>query len=121
MIKDLEPAVIGHFDLIRIFDNDYLSRLQLPAIQARILRNLKLIKEKNLILDFNLRALFKGAQEPYVSRQILELAKDLDVVVIPGDDSHGIDSVGCYLDKGIDILEEIGFATDWPKPNIMAY
>lgn len=121
MINVLQPAVVGHFDLIRIFDKDYKDTIQIPTIQARILRNLKLIKEKDLILDFNLRALLKGAQEPYISRQILELAKDLNIAVVPGDDSHGTDSVGCFIEEGLNILKKIGFPLAWREPATIEY
>lgn len=32
MIKLLKPAVVGHFDLIRIFDKDYKKHLALPSV-----------------------------------------------------------------------------------------
>lgn len=112
MIQTLKPSVIGHFDLIRLFDPDYVSRLQKPEIQAKILRNLTLIKDSELILDFNLRALSKGADEPYISRFILELVRDLKIAIAPGDDSHGVDTVGLNVDKGLQILQEMGFEYD---------
>ncbi|MDP3481361.1 MAG: histidinol-phosphatase HisJ family protein, partial [Desulfoprunum sp.] len=40
MIQLLKPAVVGHFDLVRIFDPNYSSRLAKPAIMDRITRNL---------------------------------------------------------------------------------
>ena len=77
MIQLLKPSVVGHFDLIRIFDPDYKARLLQPEIMARIKRNLELIKELDLIMDFNLRSLLKGADEPYISRVILEMAREM--------------------------------------------
>lgn len=112
MIRMLKPLVVGHFDLIRLFDEDYVSRLQKPLIRAKILRNLKLIKDSGLILDFNLRALYKGAAEPYISRSVLGLARDLDIAIAPGDDSHGVDTAGLNVDKGIRILQETGIQYD---------
>jgi len=112
MIQTLKPLVVGHFDLIRLFDADYISRLQTPEIQDRIVRNLKLIKKLGLILDFNVRALYKGAAEPYISHSVLKLARDMDIVIVPGDDSHGVDTVGLNVDKGIGILQEMGVEYD---------
>ena len=116
MIKLLKPAVVGHFDLIRIFDPEYKSHIVNPKIQEKIIRNLELIKELDLIMDFNLRALLKGADEPYISEPILKLAKELDIAVVPGDDSHGIQNVGLNVEKGIEILKSHGFSTDWKAP-----
>lgn len=116
MIRRLEPEVVGHFDLIRIFDTNYRQRLDHPEIVSRIRRNLELIKELDLILDLNLRALQKGAVEPYISKPILEMAREYEIDVVPGDDSHGISSVGNYFDQGVVILQSHGFTTDWAKP-----
>lgn len=121
MIKLFRPAVVGHFDLIRIFDKEYKVRLQQPEIWQRIKRNLDLVKEFNLILDLNLRSLVKGADEPYISRSILELACDMNIAVVPGDDSHGVASIGGYMDQGISILTELGFSTEWQQPALIAY
>lgn len=116
MINILKPGVVGHFDLIRIFDPKYHKNLEQPGVKHRIRRNLERIKELDLILDFNVRALLKGASEPYISRPILEQALLLDIAIVPGDDSHGIDSVGKNIKKGISILQESGFDTNWRIP-----
>ncbi len=113
MIAFLKPAVVGHFDLIRIFDPDYKRRLADPEIIARMRRNLELIKELGLVMDFNLRALLKGADEPYISRPILLMAKELGIRVMPGDDSHGVGDAGANMDKALSILSELGFDTQW--------
>lgn len=119
MIGLLQPSVVGHFDLVRIFDPDYKARLLQPEIMARIERNLELIKELGLIMDFNLRSLLKGADEPYVSKVILEMARKMEIAVVPGDDSHGLANIGANMEKGISLLAEMGFATDWPKPRLI--
>jgi histidinol-phosphatase (PHP family) len=118
LIRDFEPAVVGHFDLIRLFDPDYTQRL-IPAstrIWDRIERNLHAVRDRDLILDFNVRALSKGQTEPYVSAPILARARELAVAVVPGDDSHGVDSVGRHVDRGGRMLADLGFSTQWRKP-----
>ncbi len=121
MIKLLKPSVVGHFDLIRIFDPGYKQRLMEPDIMARIKRNLQLIAELDLIMDFNLRSLLKGADEPYISRVILEMARNLGITVVPGDDSHGLSSVGANMAQGIQLLAELGFDTNWRQPRLISY
>lgn len=121
MIKLLQPAVVGHFDLIRIFDPDYKQRLLQPEIMMRIKRNLQLISQLDLIMDFNLRSLLKGADEPYISRVILEMALAMGIAVVPGDDSHGLASVGGNMDKGIGILKQLGCTTNWREPQRIQY
>lgn len=119
MIRFLKPSVVGHFDLIRIFDPEYKERLLHPEIMTRIERNLDLIKELDLIMDFNLRSLLKGADEPYISRVILEMARKMEIAVVPGDDSHGLGNIGINMAEGIAILADMGFDTNWPKPKLL--
>lgn len=118
LIQRLIPQVVGHFDLIRIFDPHYRHHLMLPAIQERIQRNLALIRQLNLILDFNVSALKKGASEPYLCRPILKQALRLGIPVVPGDDAHSAGTVGLYLNEGERILQELGFDTRWCKPGV---
>ncbi|MDA9909154.1 histidinol-phosphatase HisJ [Gammaproteobacteria bacterium] len=115
MLQALEPAVVGHFDLIRKFDPDYLHTLQNKKIWQRVKRNLDFIARKNLILDFNLRG-FDKASEQYPSMPVLKEALAMGIAVVPGDDSHGVASVGRNYDRGIEILRSLGASTDWPKP-----
>jgi histidinol-phosphatase (PHP family) len=121
MIKLLEPAVVGHFDLIRIFDPEYRLRLKKPEISKRVERNLELIKDLDLIMDYNLRSLLKGADEPYITDTILRMARDLDIRVVPGDDSHGVDNIHLNMKSAIETLASLGFDTDWPQPTIYSY
>jgi histidinol-phosphatase (PHP family) len=66
MLQELKPSVVGHFDLIRKYDDDYMDTLALPAVWARVERNLSYIAEQGFILDFNLRG-FDKAIEQYPS------------------------------------------------------
>ena len=121
MIGLLKPSVVGHFDLIRIFDPDYKARILQPEIMARIKRNLLLIKDLDLIMDFNLRSLLMGADEPYISRKILEMALEMYIAVVPGDDSHGVANVGANMETAKAILSEMGFDTNWREPKLLQY
>ncbi|WP_457553141.1 histidinol-phosphatase [Desulfobacula sp.] len=116
MIKALKPFVVGHFDLIRIFDEDYEKRVLIPKINQKIIRNLTLIKSLNLVMDFNLRPLARGEKEPYITGSILKMAKEMGITAVPGDDSHGVYQAGGHVDKAIKILTAIGFKTQWPDP-----
>ena len=121
MIKLLKPSVVGHFDLIRIFDPGYKKRILQPEIMDRIKRNLQLISELDLIMDFNLRSLLKGADEPYITRVILEIAIELGISIVPGDDSHGLSSIGINMEKWLKVLKELGCNTNWKQPKMISY
>jgi histidinol-phosphatase (PHP family) len=116
LIERLKPQVVGHFDLIRLFDPMYRRNLMYQEVLKRIKRNLELIRDLGLILDYNVAALKKGAFEPYLSRPILNQAFYLRIPVVPGDDSHGVATVGLHLEEGIRVLIEMGFKTRWQKP-----
>jgi histidinol-phosphatase (PHP family) len=116
LIEALEPSVVGHFDLIRIFDSNYRSRWQVPRIRARALRNLQRVGELGLILDLNTRAFGKGASEPYLSEPWLKFALSEGIAVVPGDDSHGVASVGMNYADGVAALRACGGSANWLKP-----
>ena len=118
MLGELEPAVVGHFDLIRIFDNNYLQTLQLHSVWARVERNLELIAELDLIVDFNLRG-FDKTLEQYPSLPVLKKAIELGIAIVPGDDSHGVSSVGRNYDKGIALLADLGHNCQWRQPRLI--
>lgn len=116
LIERFEPAVVGHFDLIRIHDPDYLQRWEHPAVRDRAFRNLLKIKELGLILDLNVRALSKGASEPYLSAPLMAFAISEGIAMSPGDDSHSIDGVGANLIRGAEMLLARGGSVEWSKP-----
>lgn len=116
LISEINPPVIGHFDLIRIYDPDYISHLKLPAIQKKVRRNLELIRSLGSILDVNARAIVKGGSEPYPTRSILEQAVELGIPLVPGDDSHGVDTVGVKVDQVIEHIINAGANTNWCRP-----
>ncbi|MDZ7597934.1 MAG: hypothetical protein U5J82_06530 [Desulfobacterales bacterium] len=60
MIRCLKPAVVGHMDLIRIFDDGYRARLEMDFVRKRISRNRIAIRDLGIVLDFNLRALYRS-------------------------------------------------------------
>jgi histidinol-phosphatase (PHP family) len=120
MLGELEPSVVGHFDLIRIFDSNYLETLQLHSVWTRVQRNLELIAELDLIIDFNLRG-FDKTLEQYPSLPVLKKALELNIAIVPGDDSHGVSSVGRNYEKGVALLVELGHNCQWRQPRLHKY
>lgn len=119
MIQELTPFVVGHFDLIRIYDDAYEERLTQPAIDEKINRNLALIKSLDLVMDFNLRPLTRDEKEPYITGSILKKAKRLGICLVPGDDSHGVAEAGNHVSAATQMLSRNGFSTQWPAPKML--
>lgn len=118
MLSELGPAAVGHFDLIRIFDQDYHERILKPDVWQRVVRNLEYIRDRGMILDINLRALFKGATDPYPCKPILRQIAEMGLKVAPGDDSHGVATVGACWGAGMAALEAAGVPLVWAKPDV---
>ncbi len=116
LIDTLAPRVLAHFDLIRLFDPDYLQRWSRPSIARRIRRNLERIAQLDMILDFNVAALRKGAAEPYLSAPLLKQALELNIAVVPGDDAHSAEMAGTFIAEGMAVLKAAGCDGDWHKP-----
>ena len=116
MIKELKPFVVGHFDLIRIFDPGFEEHMELVPVRKCILRNLALIKDLGLVLDYNLRPLWRGEKAAYLAPMILEQARALNIPLVPGDDAHSRKQAGMFVSQAVDNLEQMGFPTQWPRP-----
>jgi len=121
MLQKQQPQVVGHLDIIRMYDPDYRRRVENPAIKAKIARNLALIKKMGAILDFNVSALRKGADEPYVTASILQSALALGIPVVPGDDAHSAADAGVKIEQGIEMLQYSGSRLNWAKPVNKSY
>jgi histidinol-phosphatase (PHP family) len=66
MLQALEPPIVGHFDLIRLFSEDpERSMKQWDGVWSRVLRNLHFVANYGGILELNSSALRKGMSEPY--------------------------------------------------------
>lgn len=121
MITALRPFVVGHFDLIRIFDPDYEKHLSLGPVSEKIDRNLELIQSLGLVMDFNLRPLARGEKEPYLCRPILEKIKRLGIRLVPGDDAHSAAQAGNFVDIAIEIMKSENLSTNWPDPVMLNF
>lgn len=103
MLQEIGPEVVGHFDLIRIYDPDYMKTLARPEIWSMVRRNLECVRDCGAVLDFNARALLKGQPEPYVSAPVLDAAASMGIAAAYGDDAHGVADVGYEIGR----LEEM--------------
>ena len=75
MLRDLEPRVVGHFDLVRLLSDDPARdpRACRP-VWDRIVRNLRVVRDAGAWLECNSAALRKGLAEPYPGRAIAEVS-----------------------------------------------
>jgi len=67
-----------------------------------------MICDYNLILDVNLAGLYKGCGI-YPDRRILKKARQLDIPIALGTDTHSITGLGLYYKEGIEYANEAGY------------
>lgn len=70
MLSHVNPLVVGHFDLIRMFRPDYpLS----DDVWSKIRQNVDIIKGYGGLVEINSRAWKKGLRDAYPQRDILQV------------------------------------------------
>ena len=96
--------IVGHFDLIKVFRF-------LPKKDIRILANdaLKQIKKSGMVLEIDPAGLRKPIGETYPSKQLLELAYEMNIDITFGSDAHEIEQVGFKYDEVVSLAKEIGY------------
>jgi len=104
--------VIGHIDLPKLFVPVPAPLKELETsnhILARRMRYLlEMISEYHLALDVNLAGINKGCGI-YPDSSILERAKQLDIPISLGTDTHTIQNLGNHCKEGIQYAYEAGY------------
>ena len=117
LLEELEPEVVGHFDLIRMHDEGLSSALRDPQNQRENLEESREDQGPWVNPRFQSQGPSKRAglnpTYPDISWKWHWISASL---ASRGDDSHGVAGVGLHLEKGIEILTQTGFSTDWQLP-----
>lgn len=125
MLIKLQPAVVGHFDLYKLYlpadlevdiesglcDKKGVSVSEFSFINSwkpvrdAVIRNLKYIKSYGGAIEINTSALRKKLQEPYPGKDIGDLAKQhAGGRFVLSDDAHGVSQVGVCYDQALDYI-----------------
>lgn len=96
--------IVGHIDLLKIFKF-------LPKTDIKILIQdaLKAIKKANLAIEINAAGFRKPIGEQYPSREILNLAYEMDIPISFGSDAHSPKDVGANGEICENLAHEIGY------------
>ncbi|MBF0280631.1 MAG: histidinol-phosphatase [SAR324 cluster bacterium] len=103
LMQHLQPHVVGHFDLIRLYRPDFVLS---PTVWEKIERNLSFGISYDALFEINARAFKKHSNHPYPHPEILNLLLTLGGKVTLGDDSHHPDDVGLHFDRLFQFLQE---------------
>ncbi|MBF0238845.1 MAG: histidinol-phosphatase [SAR324 cluster bacterium] len=105
MFREIQPEIIGHFDLIRLFRPDF----EIPeSVWKLIRRNIHYAIAYGALFDVNARAFKKGFGEPYPEQRILQMILEHGGCLTAGDDSHAPQEVGLGFDTLFLFLKKMG-------------
>lgn len=96
--------IIGHLDLIKVFKfmpTDPISEIAAPAINA--------IKQADMAIELNVAGYRKPIGEAYPSRELLEMAFELDIPITFGSDAHKPEQVGLYRNEIEAFARSVGY------------
>ncbi|KAG1644838.1 hypothetical protein G6F44_002429 [Rhizopus delemar] len=113
MLQAIQPEVVGHFDLIRIFaDQSVADQVLLePQVWQRIVRNVDYIIGYGGLFEINSRSWKKGLKDAYPQRNIIQIIKEKGGKFTLSDDCHGPNDVGLFYEKLPNYLLETGIDT----------
>lgn len=77
MLQSVQPEVVGHFDLIRIFADKDLGDATLleSEVWELIVRNLEYVIKYGGLFEINSRSWKKGLRDAYPQRDIIKVKK----------------------------------------------
>ena len=107
LVATLRPEIVGHLDLIRKFDG-MEARIDADVF-ANIDHVLEAVSTAGTRLDINCGAFRRGLSPVYPLPEILSRAREMNIPVTLGDDSHGVESVGQGLDASLRAIARAGY------------
>ncbi len=96
--------IVGHIDLMKVFN--YLPKKDIKLIAQNALKE---IKKSNMVIEINAAGLRKPVKEQYPSRDLLELAYELNIPITFGSDAHSIEQIGFAYSKVLTLAKEVGY------------
>lgn len=104
MLTALKPEVVGHFDLIRMYDPS--TPLDSNTL-ARMRRNVKFVVEYGGLFELNSRG-FKKGLKGYPLLETLRMIKECGGRFTLSDDAHAPNEVGLFYKEAVEYLSQEG-------------
>ncbi|PUU73794.1 polymerase/histidinol phosphatase-like protein [Tuber borchii] len=110
MLTRLRPAVVGHWDLIRLFSENPARPLVEygPGVWNRVERNVNFVLSYRGLTELNSASFRKGWDEPYPRRDLAELVMAGGGRFTISDDSHCVSEVGLNYNRLLGYIRDIG-------------
>ena len=104
MAKSKLFDIVGHFDLIKVFKFIPKGDIVKMAFKA-----LLAIQASGMVLELNVAGYRKKVQEPYPSRELLEVAFTLNIPITFSSDAHKPEQVAMFNEEIVKMARDIGY------------
>ncbi|HEX5624309.1 MAG TPA: histidinol-phosphatase [Sulfuricurvum sp.] len=104
MAKTGHFDIVGHFDLLKVFNFFPRSDIRMLAKNA-----LLAIKKANMTIEINVSGLRKPVREAYPSKGLLEEIAALEIPITFASDAHRIDQVGMFSNDVEALAKGLGY------------
>ena len=104
MVKTKYFDIVGHLDLIKTFKFFPKNNINNIAMET-----MEEIKKSNMVLEINSSGLRKSIKEQYPSKNLLQVAYDLNIPITFGSDAHSIEQIGYGYNDVVKIAKEVGY------------
>jgi len=102
--------IAGHPDLIKLFCKpSFDAWIQTPDAQHIVQETLAAFKANNMGMEVSSAAIRKGLGEPYPGPLVMRLAREMDLPVVFGSDSHATADVAFGLDDLAVYAQQFGY------------
>ncbi len=104
MVKSGYFDIVGHLDLIKVFDFKPKKDVRILAKNA-----IKAIKESDMTVELNVAGLRKPCKEIYPSKELMELIVQYDIPITFASDAHKPEQVGFKSKELVDFAKSFGY------------
>lgn len=111
MLEDIRPDLIGHIDMIRIYNiADRYFSVDTDELCCAMELLARALKRNNTVTELNMGGDYRqGSGIYYPSDTFLAILKKEGVGITVGLDAHSVDMVDSYYDKTLEIIKRAGF------------
>lgn len=110
MIEDEQFDVIGHFDKIKMHNQNRFFTEDEAWYRSMVMETLQLIREKNLIVEINTRGVYKKRSDSFFpSGWILKQMKEMHVPVLVSSDAHQAEELQMLFPEAHIALKSAGY------------
>lgn len=110
MIQTQNPDIIGHFDKIKMHNQNRYFREDEVWYRELVMDLLEVIEQSGSIIEINTRGIYKKrCDDLYPGRWILKEIREKGLPVTLSSDAHRPEEIDGYYAEALKVLKEIGF------------